>query len=164
MAPLNFSLYTGIIAKSAALFEHLHVSIHIHMHSHAHTYTCTHTLHTCCFSLQCVHFPPLSSAGESPQGSPSPSLWDRGLGANFCWGRRRVSLGWQKHFSFVQAKYIDILPSKIGSAFNTQSPKVAINLFFGWNFCLSGLSGSPDGPGFTHALCNHKPNTRLSSS
>jgi len=25
--------------------------------------------------------------------------------ANFCWGRRRVSQGWQKHFSFVQAKY-----------------------------------------------------------
>jgi len=25
--------------------------------------------------------------------------------ANFCWGRRRVTQGWQKHFSFGQAKY-----------------------------------------------------------
>ena len=24
---------------------------------------------------------------------------------NFCWGRRRESQGWQKHFSFGQAKY-----------------------------------------------------------
>ena len=54
-------IYTGIIAKSAALFEHLHVSIHKHMHSHAHTYTCTRTHYTpavspcsVCIFLHCL--------------------------------------------------------------------------------------------------------------
>jgi len=48
----------------------------------------------------------LSSAGERPLAAEgSPPLSDRGLGANFCLGRRRVSQGWQKHFSFGQAKY-----------------------------------------------------------
>jgi len=141
--------WNGIIAQSAALFEHFHVPIYIHMHSHAHTYTCTHTLHTCYFSLQCVHFLPLSSAGESPEGSPS--VWDRGLGANFCWGRRRVSWGWQKHFSFCQANILTYyIPSKIGSAFNTQLSKVAI-------YILAGIFAYPGYLGHLMAQLLHMP-------
>jgi len=46
----------------------------------------------------CVHFPPLSVCCW--RFLCLIETW-----VNFCWGRRRESQGWQKHFSFGQAKY-----------------------------------------------------------
>ena len=84
-------------------------------YTHTHMLTCKHihiiysdtcTLHTCgscrwyfLNSLMCA-FPPLSS-GERPVAAEGSShLCDRGLWGIFLLGRRRVSQGWQKHFSF----------------------------------------------------------------
>jgi len=34
---------------------------------------------------------------------------------NFCWGRRRVSQEWQKHFSFGQANRLSVKPSMLNA-------------------------------------------------
>jgi len=58
----------------------------------------------------CVHFPSLLSGGErlvAVEGSQP--LWDRGLGGKLLLGRRRVSQGWQKHFSLVRQNIVQAL-------------------------------------------------------
>ena len=80
-----------IIAQSAALFA----STHVH-----HTYK----LHTC-FSCKWYFLSFLMCAFSSTVCLLLKVLRLTELWANFCWGGRRVSQGWQKHFSFGQATY-----------------------------------------------------------
>jgi len=83
---IHFKWY-GIIAQSAPLFASTHIH-HIH-----HTYT-IHTSFSCkwCFSsfLMC---PFSSTVGLLLKVLHLIETW-----ANVCWGRRRVSQGWQKQF------------------------------------------------------------------
>ena len=54
---------------------------------------------------------PFSWHRSHTPGLGSPNLWTAqgSLGQRFCWERRRVSQGWQKHFSFGQAKRYKIM-------------------------------------------------------
>ena len=86
-----------------------------HTHTNAHTHTenltldYTHSLQPSFYSRWlldvCIFLdPPLLEKDQ--QLLKALYLFETGdLGANFCWGRKRVSQGWQKHFSFGQAKY-----------------------------------------------------------
>jgi len=55
--------------------------------------------------LDVCYFPLLSSVGEDQWLLKVLCIFETvGTGANFC-SERRVNQGWQKHFSFGQAKY-----------------------------------------------------------
>ena len=80
--------------------------LYIHM-PHIHT----HTLHTCC-SSKWYFLSSLMCAFAAFCWRKTSSCWRfstclrRSLGANFCWGRRKVSLGWQKHFGFGEENIV----------------------------------------------------------
>ena len=78
----------------------------LHTHALTRTHILTHTLHTCCSCKGCFlgflmreFFSTVFCWRKTRRFSASCS------GANFCWGRRSMSQGLQKHFSFGQAKY-----------------------------------------------------------
>ena len=116
--------WDGIIAQSTAFFA----STHEH-----HTYM----LHTCFICkwyflsfLMCA-FPPLSVL-LLPH-------WDMG---KLLLGRRRVSQGWQKHFSFDQAKYSAGIMHSCRGCKTADYPRKALKNFDGslvrcvWKMCL----------------------------
>ena len=106
---VNFSSHAGCMARDLISIVSMHsCTPYVHMHhmlTHTH-YTPAVALSGTSWASWCVHFPPLLSAGERRIAAEGfCPLWDRGLPGKLLLGKEKSESGWQKCFSFGQAKY-----------------------------------------------------------